>query len=277
MNREEIMNNYIKVATDYRTKLTKSVELVRQKCYESDYCLEMLNEFAMSRGLPVAFLMEKGIFFLSTKVVETFEKQVGAKAFGVWGALAEITHGYYQGQFINMLEERIVYPLKNYENLVVGLCGYDGESDAKYIYCKTPYFNRGAYIFGEENLLNTDKPILVGEGLADGLWLEYVGKEFGFNGFATCGVRLNDLKILKLQLNKQGIWYFPDRDNAGLELKEKLKTQINNFKTFYVALGTKDVCEYFSSIENFEENPLREFLDLYTSGEIELTDNEILL
>lgn len=262
---------------EYREHLTSIIEGMKKACDSDETCRKRLVAFAHKRGLPIDFVDSHGLFYLSSDMIERYGKKrvrqpegavvppkeerdkenlwrtASAKVFRYIGATAP-------GK-INLLEERVVYPLYGYihkdgKPLVCGLCGYDMREDtkAKYTYCTTPYFDKRSYLFGEERLFEPlpYKVAFVAEGLVDKLWLEYAISKEGYNmqTYGVCGVTHHELKLMKLQLltDRGKIVYLPDRDKSGGEFADVLVKKLTDRKVSlcYVKLGNKDVAEYFS-------------------------------
>lgn len=270
---------------EYRAHLTSILANLKKVCDADDTCRRRLLAFAKKRGLPVEFLDEHGIFYLSEEVAKEYgtKKKVrqpdtayvpkkeerdsenlwrtqSRKVFRFIGATVSVSNRGSK----NMLENRVVYPLFSYitqedKPLVCGVCGYDMADGAlaKYIYCQTPYFDRVGYLYGEEDMLYapTQKAVFVGEGLVDRLWLKYAIRQAGYNymTLAVCGVTTHDIKMSKLGLisDYAHFFYFQDRDESGEDFANTLVKKLSERKVTrcYVRVGNKDVAEDFSKRE----------------------------
>lgn len=286
------MSDFIKSfenCVEYRAHLTRIMENLKSVCDKDETCRKRLLVFARKRGLPIEFLDEHGIFYLSKEIADAYgsKKKVrqpdtasvpkkeerdkenlwrtqSRKVFRFIGATVS-TPGIGSR---NILADRIVYPLYSYiteedKPLVCGVCGYDMSKGAlaKYIYCQTPYFDRVGYLYGEEDFIYapSQKGVFMAEGLVDKLWLEYVSKKLGYNfmTLAVCGVTTHDIKMSKLGILGEcsHIFYFPDRDKSGKEFSDTLVRKLTNRKVTlcYVRVGCKDVAEDFNSREYPED------------------------
>ena len=265
---------------EYREHLTKILQALKMVCDKDETCRRRLCAYAKRRGLPVEFLDEHGIFFLSKAKAESFEKKHQVSQpdwacvpkpelrdkYNLWRAQSRKVFRYIGASLkggVNMLADRIVFPLYSYitkddKPLACGICGYDmGDSPlAKYIYANTPYFYRGAYLYGEDKLLTIpkNKTVFMAEGLVDKLWLEYEIKRLGFDfdTYAVCGVNATEEKMAKLWLlseNAYHIVYFPDRDKPGKDFTDDLLKRLGNIKVTvaYVRQGCKDPADHFKN------------------------------
>jgi len=137
--------------------------------------------------------------------------------------------------------DRWLFPIFNSRGHVVNLVGYSPISKDRYLYGRTPYYDRRNTLYGLENLHIVQELgfAIIVEGITDAIRL----RDMGFpNSYAMCGTGNSTFNYG--QINRRityGTICIPDRDEPGKKARRNWK--FNNSITLWVDPQFKDIDE----------------------------------
>lgn len=231
------MNNYHNKLTEY------TLELKRRSGNK------MLRELSMLRKLPIDIIDYSNIFY-----IEDATEMLLPRYLSDVESLGIISPTNKKPIFHN----RWVIPIKNLNNQVINLVGYNNIADERYIYGTSKYYRRRDTLYGLENIkMAYDLGFaFLTEGITDTIRLRSLGH---LNSFANCGTHNSDLILRQLNRCRYGVIKVPDRDSAGQRAVKKWK--FNRSITLNPFIQYKDIDEMCrDSDENIDT--VKEYLDI---------------
>ncbi len=123
---------------------------------------------------------------------------------------------------VDVLKSNVVFPIRNFNNKLVGICGRPFKSGVfsdlpKYFFYWR--FNKGKYLYGENHYCEKIKDVIIVEGFLDVLGLYAKGYK---NVFAVMGNDMSKWQLAKLDFANH-IYLFPDNDIGGASLINSCK------------------------------------------------------
>lgn len=137
--------------------------------------------------------------------------------------------------------DRWVIPIFNTKGHVVNLVGYSPTAKDRYLYGRTPFYDRRNTLYGLENLHLVDELgyAIIVEGITDAIRI----RDMGFpNAYAMCGT--GNSTFIYGQVNRRaskGTIQLPDRDKAGQRAQQNWK--FDNSVTLWADPQFKDIDE----------------------------------
>lgn len=168
-------------------------------------------------------------------------------------------------------ENRIVFPIKDFNSNVVGFGGRIfmlDDNRAKYYNSKeSPYFFKKKLLFGidiaKQHILQK-KSLFITEGYFDVVSMHQAQV---CNTVATMGTSLSSEHVILLERIAEEIVIFYDSDNAGisatLKLAEMTLGSRLNVKVAILPDQFKDAADFFCSNDNFQMLKTQDILDFY--------------
>ena len=175
-----------------------------------------LNELAQLRHFSTKTLADQKVFYVpksaASLMVPRFQSEL--RSFGV---LSDKNKPVFY--------DRWVFPIFNSKGHVVNLVGYSPTASDRYLYGRTPYYDRRNTLYGLEQLHLVQKLgfAIVTEGITDAIRLRDMGYP---NTYAMCGTGNSTFNYG--QINRRatkGVILVPDRDAPGQKAR-------NNWKFF---------------------------------------------
>lgn len=154
---------------------------------------------------------------------------------------------------------RLVYPVRDVKNKVMGLCGWDPFEEPKYLDSKTYGYNaKRNCLYGMEKLPEyyvSTKPVFIVEGIPCCNYL----RSKGFQALALLGSSISFYVIEILKRFEYRCILLPDNDKAGLSVLKTAKYKLPKARV-YVSSVAKDIDDT-RKVDNFRyENQLIEEL-----------------
>lgn len=187
--------------------------IAMQEDYEDD-----LKYIENTRHIPCDTLREHSVFFVddSSIIPSLFPDEFKDEALGF----------FYRGYPV--YNGRVVYPVKDVNGDVMGLCGWDGFELPKYLDSKNQgYKAKLTTMFGMEKMeeyYKSDKPVFFLEGIVCTLYLRSVG----FQALSTLGSHLTPYVIEVIRRFGDRAVVIPDNDSAGEGFVKQVKKRISN-------------------------------------------------
>ena len=149
------------------------------------------------------------------------------------------SYGFCSNGFIRF-SGRFVYPVKDVHGDVMGFCGYDKFSDAKYLDSKNyGYVAKEYSMWGMERLpeyYESNDPVYFMEGIVCGLYL----RQCGMQSLATLGANFTQYIVEIMRRFGSRAVYIADIDEAGYKSKKRLNRLIPNMRVVQSRIA-KDV------------------------------------
>lgn len=181
-----------------RTVLTEDIKRLADTPGQDD-ALEFLADM---RKLPVELLKSKGLVYSESKaqIEDTVDR-----------SFSDCTGFTFSGD--NIFRERFIIPIPDYSGKYCGMAGYDADSEIKYLFTSTMYFNKRNAFYNADQIANIykDDYVILVEGFFDSIRLTSIGLK---NNLASMGVRLEDYHKRVLSRIKLKI-LLGDGDEAG--------------------------------------------------------------
>lgn len=115
----------------------------------------------------------------------------------------------------NVFRERFVIPIIDHNNMVIGMTGYDYESNIKYLFAKTTFFDKRNSLYNKQNIAQcySEGTAIMVEGLFDSLRLNQIGLA---NNLSIMGSMLFPYqKVIVNRIPNKIL--IPDNDEPGRE------------------------------------------------------------
>lgn len=165
--------------------------------------------------------------------------------------------------------DRWVFPIFNTRGHVVNLVGYSPTANERYLYGRTPYYDRKNTLYGLETLHLVQELgyAIIVEGITDAVRLRDMGY---LNAYAMCGT--GDSPFNYGQINRRitkGVICIPDRDAPGQKARKNWKFE--NAITLWVDPQFKDVdemCRKHPDGISAVNRALQRIISMYDTGEI---------
>lgn len=176
-----------------------------------DY-MQYLEIFATKvRNLDVQTLIDADGFFVNPDMLITELPQ----------EFQHDSYGFCVNGFLRFAG-RFVYPVKDVHGDVMGFCGYDKYSDAKYLDSRNyGYVAKDFSVWGMERMpeyYNSTEPVYFMEGIVCALYL----RQCGMNACATLGANFTNYVIEIMKRFGSRAVYIADIDEAGYKSKKRL-------------------------------------------------------
>jgi len=191
-----------------------------------------LDELANLRRFSTNILAEQQVFYVpksaASLIVPRFQEDL--RSFGV---ISERSKPVFY--------DRWLFPIRDTHGYVVNLVGYSPTAHERYLFGKTPYYDRGNTLYGLENLSLVAEGgyALITEGITDAVRLRDIGYKAAF---AMCGT--GSSAYIYGQVNRRAlrcVICFPDRDEPGK--KALRRWAFNNRYVVWADPGYKDIDE----------------------------------
>ena len=201
----QILSQQEKVSSivETRKQLNKAVEYYTS----TDLNKEQLPMFAKFRELKLETLKQANVFYTDGTVPEEFSHD---------------SLGLIHGDF-PMFADRFVYPVYDVKGDVMGFCGYDVESAAKYLDSQNyGYIAKQYSCYGMEKLeeyYNNQELVIVTEGIVCCL----AAREAGVQALALLGSQMSPYMHQVLERFGKRVVIFMDSDEAGTKFRKRLK------------------------------------------------------
>lgn len=216
-----------KRVSDTRKLLTEVVEFFSSIPDNQDWVHYIFRDL---REIVHESLPDTGIFFMNGDYLKGIE-------------LPQEFYDYSLGVFSgtkNNFYDRLVYPVRDPNGLVMGLCGWDPTSNYKYLDSKT-YGYRAKYnvMYGMENLYSyytSTGNVFIVEGIACCNYL----RSKGYNSLALMGSYLSFYVIEILKRFGTRCVCIVDNDEAGKKWGQRVKTLLPLARVYY-SIVAKDV------------------------------------
>lgn len=193
---------------------------------------DALQELATLRQFSLETLKAHKVFYVpksgASLMVPKFQEHL--RSFGV-----------LSDQNKPVFYNRWVFPIFNSKGHVVNLVGYSPYTKDRYLYGRTPYYDRRNTLYGLERLHLVEEMgyALITEGITDTIRL----RDMGFpNTYAMCGT--GNSTFIYGQINRRaskGVIKIPDRDEPGQRALRNWK--FDGSTTLWVDLQYKDIDE----------------------------------
>ena len=211
-------------------KLTSTIDSILQDEFQKDCQLFLANY----RKIDIKFIREAKIFYiLNSDHLNTY---------GIDNYDLDILGFSYNMD--NIFRERFIIPIIDLNNKVIGMSGYDYDSDIKYLFAKTEFFDKRNSLYNKQNLtsiINSKIGILV-EGFFDSIRLNQMGFN---NNVSLMGTMLFPYQKTMLQ-RIEGLIEIPDSDKVGKDaLRYWNKALKKKTAIIYLPDGIKDIDMYF--------------------------------
>lgn len=266
----EVMKKTMNFAIDYANKLL--LKEIKDKQYsESD--VDKALDYLKSRGITKELINKYQIGFIPWNGIfqnwNNYDYQNDELKFYESGLIDEKNK--------DVFKNRIIFPLKNFNDEAVGIIGRDitNQSEAKYLISKnSAIFNKSECYFG--NFENSTEPTYITEGTFDAISVaKYLNKE---NSISFLGTQISEeqTKFLKYEKQVNNVVIIPDNDNAGYKAIDDLsKILFKNKMSVFIAKTNfkkyKDINEIVSkeidNIKDFEKD-FNKKTDSYNSWKI---------
>lgn len=193
---------------------------------------EALNELATLRQFSPETLKAQKVFYVpksgASLMVPKYQEHL--RSFGV---LSDRNKPVFYNRW--------VFPIFNTRGQVVNLVGYSPTSKDRYLYGRTPYYDRRNTLYGLEKLHLVDEMgyALITEGITDAIRLRDLGYP---NSYAMCGT--GNSTFIYGQINRRttkGVIEIPDRDEPGQKAQRNWK--FDDSTTLWVDPQYKDIDE----------------------------------
>ncbi|WP_368486644.1 DNA primase [Spiroplasma sp. DGKH1] len=162
-------------------------------------------------------------------------------------------------EFIDFFKGRIMFPIINEFDKVVGFSGRDlkNNSNIKYLNTpETPIFEKSKILYNINNI-NDSKDVYLVEGYMDSIALSKLGKP----AVALMGTNLSKHNEILVTKKFDNIYIFLDNDEPGKQATEKIKNQLANYgknvKTIILNDAYKDIDEYIRNSKQDGERVVR--------------------
>jgi len=244
------LNQYFYVRTNLTDIINKINNDPEQKIYK-----ENLSEL---RKIDVDYISESKIFYVTDKnyIRKYIDNQMDLEFFG------------FTYDEDNIFRERYIIPIYDYDNIAIGMCGYDNRSNIKYMFARTEFFDKTKVLYNKQNMDYLNKFIIIVEGFFDSIRLNSAGFK---NNCALMGARLYKYQKAIIERFSYCI-LIPDNDQTGSsELKNWMNIGIPK-AVIYLPEGIKDIDEYFKkAIENgFYSKVVQDFKSVVSKIEFRL-------
>ncbi len=191
-----------------------------------------LAELASLRHFSTKTLAEQKVFYVpksaASLMVPKFQSEL--RSFGV---LSDRNKPVFY--------DRWIFPIFNSKGHVVNLVGYSPTSKDRYLYGRTPYYDRRNTLYGLERLHLVQELgfAIITEGITDTVRI----RDMGFpNAYAMCGTGNSTFNYG--QINRRatkGVIKIPDRDGPGQKANKNWK--FDNAVTLWADPQFKDIDE----------------------------------
>lgn len=193
---------------------------------------DKLQELANLRQFSLETLQAQKVFYVPPSGASLMmpKYQEHLKSFGV-----------LSDRNLPVFYNRWVFPINNAMGQVVGLVGYSPTEKTRYLYARTPYYDRRNTLYGLEKLHLVDEMgyAIITEGITDTIRLRDMGY---LNTYAMCGT--GNSTFIYGQINRRadkGVIKVPDRDEPGQKACKNWK--FNDSTTIWVDPQFKDIDE----------------------------------
>lgn len=189
----------------------------------------VLNE--LRDHLDLSSLNEKDIFVCDMDILDKMDVPDEYRNYSL---------GLYSDQTCCRYAGRLVYPVRDVKNEVMGLCGWDPVDQPKYLDSITFGYNakRGS-LYGMEELptyYKSGKPVFFTEGIVCCNYL----RSKGFQAMALLGSTISRYTIEILRRFGYNCILLPDNDHAGLSILKAGKYNLPKARCF-VSTVAKDI------------------------------------
>lgn len=215
---------------DMREHCERFTEYVNYIFERSDK--DALQELATLRQFSLETLLAQKVFYVpksgASLMVPKFQEHL--REFGV---LSDKNKPVFYNRW--------VFPIFNAQGQVVNLVGYSPTAKDRYLYGRTPYYDRRNTLYGLERLHLVEEMgyALITEGITDTVRL----RDMGFlNTYAMCGT--GNSTFIYGQINRRaskGVIKIPDRDEPGQRALRNWK--FDSSITLWVDPQYKDIDE----------------------------------
>ncbi len=268
-----------KIKDDYGLEIetsqnTKELNEDRKRILEINYAaLKFFRQELKKNQQAIEYLVSRG---LSLKTIDEFELGFSPGNTLLRDYLYSLGYSYdlikkaglIDGQNFDRFQSRIIFPLRDEKNKLVGFSGRLFPSNiAGPKYLNTPetlVFQKSKLLYGlvysKEYIIALKKAILV-EGQMDFLLAWQNGLR---NVIALSGSALTEDHLLKLKKYTNNLVFALDNDEAGFnsELRANLLAKKLGFQTYKLIYTGKDLGEYFLSntIDELKEEKYEDYL-----------------
>ena len=185
---------------EMRSRLTTDI----QWFYQQSWHKEAIQALAEARKLKPETLSTAGAFFIPDDVPNMIVPEY-LKTYG---------YGLWSKDKFNFAG-RLVYPVRDSRNLVMGFCAWDRDRLPKYLDSHTyGYKAKASTFYGQEMLplyYTLQDPVFVHEGIVDTLWI----REQGLCGLAALTSSLSNYQKVILSRMGRRVVIVADNDEAG--------------------------------------------------------------
>lgn len=212
-----------------RDVLTEAVEFL-SGLQDNDSKVRLIFD-QMRDHFDISNLEEKNIFFYDSDTISNNDIPDKYKAYSL---------GLFNAGGSCSYSSRLVYPVRDVKNKVMGLCGWDPTEQPKYLDSKTYGYNaKRNCLYGMEKLKDyylSKEPVFIVEGIPCCNYL----RSKGFNSLSLLGSSISVYVIEILKRLGDRCILLPDNDEAGLNVLRTAKYKLPKARC-YVSLVAKDI------------------------------------
>lgn len=187
---------------DVRKQLNKAVQYFTT----TEVTKEQLPHFAEFRKLKLQTLQNAQVFYVDDNVPEEFSQD---------------SLGLMAGDYVTF-QERFVFPVFDVKGDVMGFCGYDVESSAKYLDSHNYGYSAKSYsCYGMEKMeeyYQSDELLIVTEGII----CCQAARECGIQSLALLGSQMSPYMEKVLERFGDRVVVFMDSDEAGTKFRRRI-------------------------------------------------------
>lgn len=151
-------------------------------------------------------------------------------------------------------QERFVFPILNFDNVILGFIGYDyEETDYKYLISLAKFAEKGRLFFNYQNINEAYRKdvIILEEGVFDSLRLNEIGYK---NNLALMGTRMSDFHKTVLNRFKLVI-IISDNDESGKRASNEWFNSLDT-KVALVTIKKREINRTFKKGDDIEEREI---------------------
>lgn len=234
-----------------RETLTEAVNFFAQQD-GNDWKIKLIFEQFRDK-FDIEALDDKGVFLYDIDAFKFLDVPEEYKNYSL-GLYNDDQHCRYAG--------RVVYPVRDVKNQVMGLCGWDAADAPKYLDSKTYGYNaKKNCLYGMEKLPEyyaSTKPVFITEGIVCCNYLRING----FQSMALLGSTVSSYVVEILKRLEHRCILFPDNDSAGLAVFRSGKYNLPKARC-YVSSVAKDIDDTRKIDDNkYEQEFLQELMEI---------------